>query len=311
MGKVVVNIKDLSHRYSKDWAVKDINFDVQKNEILGLLGSNGAGKSTTMNILCGVLKPTKGIVKVNGIDIRVNPVEAKRLIGFLPQKAPIYSEFTVYEYLKYTAKLRKLPPGIITSAVQRAMERCDIVHFRNRLISNLSGGYQQRVGIAQAIVHEPLLVVLDEPTNGLDPVQIIEVRKLIKEIGDDHAVILSTHILSEVEAICDSVNMIEKGHLVFTGTLNEFKDYVKPDSIIMEFLDKPDGSIIKSLNGVTEVSELEGLKYRIKFDTKNPITEDLIRISVKKNLKLSEIYVEKSNLEEVFARISQNNISDI
>lgn len=179
MSNPIVEVKHLSHRYSVDWAIRDINFSIEKTGILGLLGSNGAGKSTTMNIICGVLNQTEGDVFINGIDLRKNPVEAKKHIGFLPQKPPLHPDLTVDEYLIHCATLRRMEKSKIREVVEIAKERCAIAHFSKRLIKNLSGGYQQRVGIAQAIVHNPPFVVLDEPTNGLDPNQIVEIRNLI------------------------------------------------------------------------------------------------------------------------------------
>ena len=183
MEEPIVRVEHLSHRYSVDWAIRDINFEVKNKGIFGLLGSNGAGKSTTMNIICGVLNQTEGNVYINGINLRENPVEAKKFIGFLPQRPPLYPDLSVEEYLTYCANLRLMNEADIPQAVERAMDRCSITHFRERLLRNLSGGYQQRVGIAQAIVHQPKFVVLDEPTNGLDPNQIVEIRNLIKEIA--------------------------------------------------------------------------------------------------------------------------------
>ena len=231
----IVEVRHLSHRYSVDWAVRDINFSIEDNGILGLLGSNGAGKSTTMNIICGVLNQTEGDVFINGIDLRKNPVEAKRHIGFLPQKPPLHPDLTVDEYLVHCAVLRRMEPSKIRAAVDAAKERCEITHFSDRLIKNLSGGYQQRVGIAQAIVHNPRFVVLDEPTNGLDPNQIVEIRNLIKELAKDHAVLISTHILSEVQATCDEIRMIDHGKVVFSGTMKEFDNYVVPTSFTASF----------------------------------------------------------------------------
>lgn len=225
----IVDVEHLSHRYSVDWAIRDINFSIEKNGILGLLGSNGAGKSTTMNIICGVLNQTEGDVFINGIDLRKNPVEAKKQIGFLPQKPPLHPDLTVDEYLVHCAVLRRMEKSKIRAAVDAAKERCEIAHFSDRLIKNLSGGYQQRVGIAQAIVHNPRFVVLDEPTNGLDPNQIVEIRNLIKELATDHAVLFSTHILSEVQATCDEIRMIDHGKVVFSGSMKEFNDYVVPN----------------------------------------------------------------------------------
>ena len=202
MENSIVKVEHLSHRYSVQWAIRDIDFEINQRGILGLLGSNGAGKSTTMNIICGVLKQTEGNVYINGINLRENPVEAKKNVGFLPQKAPLHLDFTVDEYLTYCAELHMVDKTRIKAAVDEAKERCGITHFSKRVLRNLSGGYQQRVGIAQAIVHNPKFVVLDEPTNGLDPNQIVEVRHLIKEIAEERSVLLSTHILSEVQATC-------------------------------------------------------------------------------------------------------------
>lgn len=232
MTEPIVRIEHLSHRYSVQWAIRDINIEINKNGVYGLLGSNGAGKSTTMNIMCGVLNQTEGEVYLNGINLRKNPVEAKKNIGFLPQTPPLYPEATVDEYLTYCAQLRHVEKSRIRDMVEVAKHKCGIAHFSKRLISALSGGYQQRVGIAQAIVHNPRFVVLDEPTNGLDPNQILEIRQLIKEIASDRAVMLSTHILSEVQAVCDEIKMIEHGNVVFSGSIQDFNNYVTPSTFI-------------------------------------------------------------------------------
>ncbi|HVK48826.1 MAG TPA: ABC transporter ATP-binding protein, partial [Pseudobacter sp.] len=198
----ILKIEALSHKYSSSWAIRDINLEIDQTGVVGLLGSNGAGKSTMMNILCGVLNQTEGNVFINGIDLRKKPLEAKQFIGFLPQQPPVHMDLTVDEYLSFTAELRQIPDNKIKAAVGEAKERCGIAHFSTRLIRNLSGGYRQRVGIAQAIIHKPRLVVMDEPTNGLDPNQLIEARKLIRDIATDHTVLLSSHILSEIHLLC-------------------------------------------------------------------------------------------------------------
>ena len=230
----IVKIENLSHRYSVQWAVKDIDLEIKTHGVYGLLGSNGAGKSTIMNIMCGVLKQSNGKIYINGVDLKANPVEAKMQIGFLPQRPPLHMDLTVEEYLTYAAHLRKIPANEVATAVQEAMERCRITHFANRLIRNLSGGYQQRVGIAQSIIHKPALVVLDEPTNGLDPNQIVEIRNLVKDIAQEYTVIMSTHILSEVQAACDYIFMIEHGSMVFNGTVDDFNNYITPDTLFLE-----------------------------------------------------------------------------
>ena len=304
MEKSIVSVKNLSHRYSVQWAVKDVSFEINEKGVTGLLGSNGAGKSTTMNIICGVLNQTQGDVFINGVNLRENPVEAKKNIGFLPQQPPLYTDLTVGEYLRHAAFLRLVEPDKVGEAVDLALEKCSITHFRDRLIKNLSGGYQQRVGIAQAIVHNPQFVVLDEPTNGLDPNQIVDIRNLIRDIAKHHAVLLSTHILSEVQAICDNIYMIESGKLVFSGTMEEFDNYVAPESFIVEFANSPSKEVLENLTENNGIEALEDGSYRIFLKDDISITEKYIQESVKQNWNLKNIYVERASLSEIFAQLS-------
>ena len=304
MEESIVRVEHLSHRYHIQWAIQDINFEIKEKGVLGLLGSNGAGKSTTMNIICGVLNQTGGEVFLNGYSLRANPVEAKRHIGFLPQKPPLYPDITVEEYLTYCAYLRLMPDKEIPSAVERAMKRCDITHFRNRIINNLSGGYQQRVGIAQAIVHNPKFVVLDEPTNGLDPNQIVEIRHLIKEIAVDHAVLLSTHILPEVQATCNNIKMIEQGKLVFSGSMDEFNNYVAPSTLLTTFDAAPAVAELEKIEGILHVEKVDSRCYRLQFDVTRDISERIVELSVANGWQLSEIQMERLSLDEIFAQLS-------
>jgi len=300
----IVEVRHLSHKYNTDWAIRDINLSIKSRGILGLLGSNGAGKSTTMNIICGVLNQTEGDVFINGINLRENPVEAKKRIGFLPQKPPLHMDLTVYEYLVHCAELRRMPRSKVKEAVEIAMERCAITHFRKRLIRHLSGGYQQRVGIAQAIVHNPEFVVLDEPTNGLDPNQIVEIRMLIKEIAKEHTVLISTHILSEVQAMCNDIRMIEHGKMVFSGTIQDFDNYIVPNSFIVSFGNAPSLEELKALDNVLNVDEIYDGTYKIRFDGDDDITENVVKESVNKGWNLKEISLERSSLDTVFAQLS-------
>lgn len=304
MEESVVKVEHLSHRYSTQWAIRDINFEIKQRGVVGLLGSNGAGKSTTMNIICGVLNQTEGEVYINGISLKENPVEAKRYIGFLPQRPPLYGDLNVDEYLTYCANLRLMDKGSVKQAVEEAKRRCGISHFSHRLIRNLSGGYQQRVGIAQAIVHNPKFVVLDEPTNGLDPNQIVEIRELVKEIAQDHSVLLSTHILSEVQATCEYIRMIEHGNVVFTGTMDDFDNYITPDSFIVTMSTPPTLSELQQLSGISEVSDLGGNRFRFRFDGGREVMQQMIEMSVSRNWGLSEITLEKISLDEIFAQLS-------
>ena len=306
----VVKVEHLSHRYSVQWAIRDISFEIGKKGILGLLGSNGAGKSTTMNIMCGVLNQTEGNVYINGIDLRKNPVEAKRNIGFLPQKAPLHPDLTVDEYLLHCAELRLMDKTKVRTAIEVAKEKCGITHFSKRLIRNLSGGYQQRVGIAQAIVHSPDFVVLDEPTNGLDPNQIVEVRHLIREIAEERSVMLSTHILTEVQAICQDIKMIEHGKVVFSGTIEEFNNYMDPDSFIITINNRPSVEQLKQIPGITHVEPLTDVRFRMYFKNVPDITERVVEYSVVQDWQVSEIFLEKGSLDSVFAQLSGKNVHE-
>jgi ABC-2 type transport system ATP-binding protein len=300
----IVKIENLSHRYSRDWAIRDINFEIDKVGVLGLLGSNGAGKSTTMNILCGVLNQTEGNVYIDGIDIREEPEKAKKLMGFLPQNAPLHLELTVEEYLTYCAFIRNVESKKVRQAVNEVMEKCGVAHFSKRLLRNLSGGYRQRVGIAQSIIHKPKLVVLDEPTNGLDPNQILEVRKLIREIAEERAVIFSTHILSEVQAICKEVKMIESGRMVFADTMEAFNNYILPETMLVQMDNPPSVEELKDIPGISGVEVLNDRSIRLRFKASADISKQIITMSVQRGWELKEIMLEKSSLDEVFAQLS-------
>ncbi|MFR5656625.1 ABC transporter ATP-binding protein [Butyricimonas paravirosa] len=307
MENSIVKVEHLSHRYSVQWAIRDIDFEINQRGILGLLGSNGAGKSTTMNIICGVLKQTEGNVYINGINLRENPVEAKKNVGFLPQKAPLHLDFTVDEYLTYCAELHMVDKTRIKAAVDEAKERCGITHFSKRVLRNLSGGYQQRVGIAQAIVHNPKFVVLDEPTNGLDPNQIVEVRHLIKEIAEERSVLLSTHILSEVQATCREIKMIENGQMIFSGTIEQFDNYIQPNTLLVE-LDTPPMECDLMLPGITKVETLSERRFRLRYDGDQDTAKRVAEQCVTRGWGLIELVVEKSSLDAVFAQLSKNAV---
>ncbi len=303
----IVKIEHLSHRYATACAIRDINIEISQSGIVGLLGSNGAGKSTTMNILCGCLNQTEGRVLVGGLDIRRQPEEAKRLIGFLPQTPPLYMDLTVDEYLRYCGYLRKMSKVEVGPAVEEAKERCGVAHFSDRLIRNLSGGYRQRVGIAQAILHRPRLVVLDEPTNGLDPNQIIGVRALIKEIAAERVVIFSSHILSEVQVLCKEIKMIESGRIVFSDTMDAFNNYVEPHSVLMRMENPPSVSELMQIPGASQVEFLTERQVRLYFSGDQSITELIIGTSLQKGWQLREISLDKSSLDEVFAQLSNHS----
>lgn len=301
----IIKVSNLSHRYNVQWAVKDISFEFNSKGIYGLLGANGAGKSTLMNIMCGVLNQTHGEIHINGINLREHPVEAKKHIGFLPQQPPLQPELTIEEYLTYCAHLRLMPDAAIKPAVQEVMEKCKISHFSKRIIKNLSGGYQQRVGIAQAIIHRPDFIVLDEPTNGLDPNQILEVRSLIREIAEERTVLLSTHILQEVQALCDDIWMINEGHIIFSGTLDEFDNYIMPSMFNVTLLSGPPADELAAIPGILGVETTGNTKYRLQFDNNREIIESFVKMSVARDWRLVEISLEKNSLNNVFAELSR------
>lgn len=304
----ILKIDRLSHRYGASWAIRDINMEINQTGVVGLLGSNGAGKSTTMNIMCGVLNQTEGHVYIDGVDVREHPEQAKKNIGFLPQNPPVYTDLTVDEYLTYTAELRLIAKESRRKAVEEAKERCGIAHFSSRLIGNLSGGYRQRVGIAQAIIHKPKLVVMDEPTNGLDPNQLIEVRKLIREIAKEHTVLLSSHVLSEVHLLCREVVMIEGGRMIFSDSMDAFNNYVQPRSVLVRMENPPPDAALKEIPGVTQVEILSDRQIRIYFDGDKEITERIIAGSVQNGWRLQEITLDKSLLDDIFKQLSNQSL---
>jgi len=306
MQNPIVKIENLSHRYATAWAVQNINIEINKKGIYGLLGSNGAGKSTTMNILCGVLNQTAGEVHIDGISLRNAPIEAKKHIGFLPQVAPLYLNLTVYEYLLYCARLREMNEASIQAALDEVMLKCGITHVQDRLLKNLSGGYRQRAGIAQAIVHKPKLVILDEPTNGLDPIQIIEVRNLIKEIANDRTVILSSHILSEIQVLCQEIIMIEQGRLVFSDSIDAFNNYIAPQSMLLEFENAPTVEVLGLIKGVNRVERLTHKSFRLFYDGSRTVSEHIITISVQEGWRLMQLAIEKNSIDEIFKQLTKS-----
>jgi len=305
MSKSILKVANLSHRYHTQWAIHDINFELTKNGVYGLLGANGAGKSTIMNIMCGVLKQSKGDIYIQGINMAENALEAKKHLGFLPQIPPLLQDLTIEEYLSYSAEIRLMSKLQVKLAVAEVLEKCGLKHFRKRLIRNLSGGYKQRVGIAQAIIHKPGFVVMDEPTNGLDPNQILEVRNLIKEIAEERTVILSTHILQEVQALCDEIWMISEGSFVFSGTIDEFDSYIMPSTLSVAMIAAPGIDELEAIPGVLKAEWLGGTHYKLQFEDAQQTMERIVQTSVARNWRLTEIAVEKVSLDTVFAELSK------
>jgi ABC-2 type transport system ATP-binding protein len=253
----MIEVQQLSRRYGQVLAVDQISFRVEEGEVLGFLGPNGAGKTTTMRILTGSLGASSGLAHVAGFDVQRHSREARRRIGYLPERPPLYPSMTVWNYLDYAARLRAVASGDRASAVRRALERTDLLSVSGRLIEHLSKGFQQRVGIAQALVHNPPVLILDEPTSGLDPAQVAEIRGLLAELRGHHTVVLSTHILSEVAASCDRVVIISKGRLVASGTEADLRAALGATQRVELLLARPDegtAAVLAAVPGVHEVS---------------------------------------------------------
>ena len=294
----------LTRLFGPNKAVNNVSFELSKGEVLGFLGPNGAGKSTTMRMLTGNLAPTEGQVEICGVNIIEEPKLAKANIGYLPEMRPLYKEFRVNEFLRIAAKLHNIPAKKINSSIDIAMEKCGLTHMSNRLIENLSNGYQQRVGIAQAIIHNPEMVILDEPTVGLDPIQIREIRKLIKEIGKEHSVILSTHILPEVEIVCDRVQIIDKGNLVFHGSIDDLKQQRRGNKLLVGFKKTPTLKKLQSLFDIVKIEKQEDLLHVIQFKNLDFDMEKFIQVCVKEKLGLFQVSPHITSLEDTFVQLT-------
>lgn len=304
METVTIEASELTRAYGGRNVVRDVSFNLNKGEVLGFLGPNGAGKSTTMKMLTGNLAPSNGTVKVCGIDMMENPKEAKALIGYLPETPPLYKELTVDEFLSIAARLHRVSRSHVKKAVQIAKERCGLTEMSNRLIENLSKGYQQRVGIAQAIIHNPMVVILDEPTVGLDPIQIRDIRTLIKELGGEHSVILSTHILPEVEMVCDQVQIIHHGQLVFNGTIEAVKQQRHGNRLLLGMRNPPDIAELLKFNGVESAEKQADGLIKLQYAPGQVPAEAIVQASVTNQWGLFQINPDQTSLEEVFVQLT-------
>lgn len=301
----LLSAQSLSHQYGKQLAVKNISFDIYKGEVLGFLGPNGAGKSTTMKMLSGNLAPHHGQITINGYDLLSQPKQAKMHLGYLPEQPPLYNELTVKEFLYFCAKINLIPAKNINSAVSTVIERCGLGDMTKRLIGHLSKGYQQRVGIAQAIIHTPAVVILDEPTSGLDPIQIREIRHLIRDIAAEHSVILSTHILPEVQMLCDRVQIINHGHLIFNDTIAGLNQQRQASNLLCTLLAPPPLSTLQGILGVITVEVLKPTLFRLHYQPNENPTAELLNHAVAHQWQLTELVPEQHSLEDVFMNIIQ------
>ncbi|HSS63872.1 MAG TPA: ATP-binding cassette domain-containing protein [Gammaproteobacteria bacterium] len=301
-GENLVSVRSLHRRYGNLHAVNGVSFELSRGEVLGLLGPNGAGKTTTMQMLCGALAPSAGEILIDGESLLESPRSAKRKIGYLPERPPLYPELSVDEYLHFCARLRRVQAGAISTALQRAKSRCGLDSVGRRLIANLSKGYQQRVGIAQAIIHNPQVVVLDEPTTGLDPNQIREIRALIRELGEDHGVVLSTHVLAEVQALCQRVQIMCDGQIA----LNERLDVLNRSgrSLRVAFRRPPEADELENIAGVSRVERIDEKRFRLFHHPDGNVAGMLTERSVEGRWGLFELIPDQRALEEIFVSIT-------
>lgn len=303
----LIQVDQLTRYYSDHCAVNNVSFTLRKGEILGFLGPNGAGKSSTMQMICGNLAPTSGQIRINGIDILDNPKEAKRELGYLPEVPPVYRELTVNEYLLYCARLHGIPRDRQKGALDLARERCGLADVGERLIGNLSKGYQQRVGIAQAIIHMPAVIILDEPTVGLDPLQILEIRELIRDLGKEHGVILSTHILPEVQESCTQVQIIHKGSLVLNDSIEGLEQQMRASSLVVAVQRPPDLASLEAVAAVQRIEDLGDQRYRLFHDKEQDPAEAVAELIVSSGWGLRELIPERRSMEQIFIDLTRSN----
>lgn len=303
---MVVNISNLTKIYNNQRAIDDITFEASKGQILGLLGPNGAGKSTTMKILTCYITPTSGTAEIAGFDVVQSPIEVRKRVGYLPEHNPLYLDMYVHEYLRFIGSIHQISGAVLNQKVKNLIELTGLTIEQNKKIGVLSKGYRQRVGLAQAMIHEPEVLILDEPTTGLDPNQIIEIRNLIKEIGKEKTVILSTHIMQEVQAICDKVVIMNKGKIVADGDLEHIKLTHKSSRVItVEFEQEIDTAIILSLDGVRNIIKNGNYQYSIYCDDID-LRSQIFNLSNQHNWKLLGLTQKENTVEDVFSELTKN-----
>ena len=302
--EILIEARGLTRRFGPNLAVSDLSLKLAQGEILGLLGPNGAGKSTTLKMLTGNLAPSEGEVLIKNRSLRDDAVAAKQQLGYLPEQPPVYPELTVDEYLRYCARLHGVSSKSVNDAVDAAKRACGLSDVGRRVIGNLSKGYQQRVGLAQAIVHRPPVVVLDEPTVGLDPIQIREIRTLIRELRKNHSVILSSHILPEIQAVCGRVMILNRGHLVYDAAVDA---HLGKSSLIVAFARAPAVSDLAEIQGVAAVEKLDELRFRLSVVVDADPRDQLTSLAVHRGWGLRELRMESKTLEEIFVELTASD----
>lgn len=309
----MISVKNLTKKFGETKALDDVSFDVGKGEVLGFLGPNGAGKSTTMKIITAFIAPTSGTVTIGGLDVADNSLEVRKKIGYLPENVPLYDDMRVYEYLKFIAQIRGLSKSETSERIHKMVDACGLKKVIRKNISDLSKGYRQRVGLAQSMVHDPEILILDEPTTGLDPNQIAEIRNLIKELGKDKTVILSTHILPEVSATCSRAIIINEGKIAAEGTTKELTSKLKGKNIIYVKIKGPKDEVSSRLNEMENVESAKQVDkesddvigYEIVAKNDADLREYLFLAVAKNGWSVLESRVKEVSLEEVFRELTK------
>ena len=306
----MIEVRDLTHYYGPMPAVENVNFTVQRGEVLGFLGPNGAGKTTTMRILTGFMPPTRGTVTLGGYDVVEKSLEVRKRVGYLPESVPLHTEMTVTSYLKYMGTLRGMRGRRVKSRIDDVIDVCRLQDYSKTLIGKLSKGFRQRVGIAQAILHEPEVLVLDEPTIGIDPIQVVETRSLIQDLGREQTVVLSSHILPEVSMICERVLIIHEGHIVAADTPNNLAQHLRGVEQLEVEIGGPPAEALAALRGIDGATEVThhprpGINaYRVKFREGRDLRDEISRTVVSNGWSLLSMQMSSMSLEEIFLRVT-------
>ncbi|OFX40858.1 MAG: gliding motility-associated ABC transporter ATP-binding subunit GldA [Bacteroidetes bacterium GWA2_32_17] len=303
-----ISVKGITKLYGKQKALDNVSFEISSGEIFGFLGPNGAGKSTMMKIITGYIPPSSGEVYVNNLDILNNSIEVKRQIGYLPENNPLYLDMYVSEYLQFVAKLYKIKSGEANKCTKEIISKTGLLPEQNKKIGALSKGYRQRVGLAQALIHNPSVLILDEPTSGLDPNQIVEIRNLIAEVGKEKTVLLSTHIMQEVEAICKRIIIINNGKIVADSSKDDLHKYSISESIqtvIVEFSTTVSRDELLKIKGVNKVQGIKQNKWIVEGNTNNDIRPEIFQFAVKHNYTVLSMQQKEMSLEQVFQELTK------
>ncbi len=302
--EITLSARNLTRRFGNHLVIHNVSLELKRGEVLGLLGHNGAGKTTTLQMLTGCLLPNSGEIEICGISLLRKPTLAKAHLGYLPETPPLYRELSVNDYLTFAARLRGMESAAVAEALAQTRQRCGLEAVSKKIIGTLSKGYQQRVGIAQAIIHRPAVIVLDEPTIGLDPVQIRGIRSLIRELGDTHSVILSTHLLSEVESVCDRVEIMQHGKLIYGDTSAHMQQHGSVSGFTISLRNPPPLSVLEGIAGISHVEQLSATQFRVLHAPDHNPKGELLTLAEQQGWQLEQLTPLQATLEDVFVKIT-------